>query len=152
MDNDIKDLLKLKAQQKSRARSHLIAPYSSTIKEMIDLDISLPLIKGWLKDKKGVAITLQTLRNFVIRDVGDQYYEAYCKRNGWMKTKRKPDGCKTKKKEVGSEVQGNSGAAAEQKQAPTAAPGENPLRALSGKLKEGDYNPIPTAKFEVDNS
>lgn len=32
------------------------------------------------------------------------------------------------------------------------APGENPLRALSGKLKEGDYNPIPTAKFEVDNS
>lgn len=32
------------------------------------------------------------------------------------------------------------------------APGENPLRALSGKPKEGGFNPVPTAKFEVDNS
>lgn len=32
------------------------------------------------------------------------------------------------------------------------APGVNPLRALSGKPREGDFNPIPTTKFEVDNS
>lgn len=34
---------------------------------------------------------------------------------------------------------------------PTTA-AENPLRVLSGKPKDGDHNPIPTAKFEVDNS
>jgi hypothetical protein len=28
----------------------------------------------------------------------------------------------------------------------------NPLRVLTGKLKDGDHNPIPTAKFEVDKS
>lgn len=31
-------------------------------------------------------------------------------------------------------------------------PGTNPLRALTGKPKDGDFNSIPTAKFEVDNS
>lgn len=33
-----------------------------------------------------------------------------------------------------------------------AAPGDNPLRALSGKPKEGEFNPIPPAKIEIDNS
>ena len=28
----------------------------------------------------------------------------------------------------------------------------NPLRALTGKPKEGSFNPIPTAKFELDNT
>lgn len=32
------------------------------------------------------------------------------------------------------------------------ASGTNPLRVLSGKPKAGDHNPIPTAKFEVDNT
>lgn len=35
---------------------------------------------------------------------------------------------------------------------PTSGTSGNPLRVLTGKLKEGDHNPIPTAKFEVDNS
>ncbi|MDD2720951.1 MAG: hypothetical protein PHH47_06565 [Gallionella sp.] len=30
--------------------------------------------------------------------------------------------------------------------------GENPLRALSGKPKEGEFNPIPPVKIEIDNS
>jgi len=30
--------------------------------------------------------------------------------------------------------------------------GTNPLRALSGKPKDGVFNPIPTAKFEIDNT
>lgn len=47
---------------------------------------------------------------------------------------------------------GNGDMPKEQKQTTPATSGENPLRALSGKPKEGDYNPIPTAKFEVDNS
>lgn len=28
----------------------------------------------------------------------------------------------------------------------------NPMRALSGQPKDGDFNPIPTAKFEVDHT
>lgn len=28
----------------------------------------------------------------------------------------------------------------------------NPLHALTGKPKNGDHNPIPTAKFEIDKS
>lgn len=31
-------------------------------------------------------------------------------------------------------------------------PGKNPLHALSGKPKEGEFNPVPPAKIEIDNS
>ena len=35
---------------------------------------------------------------------------------------------------------------------PATTVGENPLRVLSGKPKEGEHSPIPLAKFEVDNT
>jgi len=118
------------------------------IVRLIENDVQLPFILKWLFDEKGEKLVLNTLRKYVVFKIGRPAYEAYLKRNGWMKTKRKHDAGKTNK-EVVSEVQANSGTAEKQKQA---TPGENPLRALSGKPKEGDYNPIPTAKFEVDNS
>ncbi len=34
----------------------------------------------------------------------------------------------------------------------TQAVGKNPFSVLSGEPKDGDYSPIPKAKFEVDNS
>ncbi|MHB1489786.1 MAG: hypothetical protein ACYCTH_04740 [Cellulomonas sp.] len=122
------------------------------IVKLIENDVQLPFILKWLSDEKGEKLVLNTLRKYVVFKIGRPAYETYLKRNGWMKTRRKPDGGITKKEEVVSEVQANSGTAAKQKQSTLAAPGENPLRALSGKPREGDYNPIPTAKFEVDNS
>jgi hypothetical protein len=35
---------------------------------------------------------------------------------------------------------------------PAASPAANPLRSLSGTQRNGDFNHIPKAKFEVDNS
>ena len=92
--SDEDDIKKLVQAQKDRSlktkmsRSFLIAPHLDSIKTMIGLNISLPLIKGWLDDKHKVVITLQTLRSFVVRTLGEDVYEDYCKRNGWAKTKK----------------------------------------------------------------
>jgi len=122
------------------------------IVKLIENDVQLPFILKWLFEEKGEKLVLNTLRKYVVFKIGRPAYEAYLKRNGWMKTKKKPGGGITKKEEAVSEIQANSDAAAKQNQATPAAAEKNPLRALSGKPKEGDYNPIPTAKFEVDNS
>lgn len=42
--------------------------------------------------------------------------------------------------------------ALEKSVAVTGAASGNPLRVLSGKPKEGEFNPIPTARIEIDKS
>lgn len=107
MDNDIKELLeKRDAQQlkNPRLKSRLLSPHLGRIKEMLALDISLPLILSLLKEKKKIQITLQTLRNYVVREFGEEHYEEYCKRNGWLRSKRADKG----KSSNASENAGNS--------------------------------------------
>ena len=91
MDKDIEELLekqRLQNMKNQRLRGHQIAPYSGKIEEMMRLNISLPLIKGWLEEKKGVVVTLQTLRNFTIKTFGQDHYIDFVTRNGWLKTKK----------------------------------------------------------------
>ena len=91
MDKDIEELLEKQRQQNiknQRLRGHQIAPHAGKIEEMMKLNISLPLIKGWLEEKKGVVVTLQTLRNFTIKTFGQDHYIDFVTRNGWLKTKK----------------------------------------------------------------
>ncbi|MDP1541501.1 MAG: hypothetical protein Q8K59_13375 [Nitrosomonas sp.] len=100
MHNDVEELL-LKRKQQLKENPNLlkrkwIEPYSPRIKNMLDLDIPLPMIKSWLHEKKAIKITLQTLRNYVVKEFGEDFYKEYCLRNGWQKTKKN----QTEKKHV----------------------------------------------------
>lgn len=82
----------LVARQRARAaaggrqRSFLLVPFGATIKAMLDADVSLPLVRDWLEEDKQVKITLRTLRLFVLRQLGEEFYKDYCLRNGWQRT------------------------------------------------------------------
>lgn len=67
------------------------------IVKLIENDVQLPFILKWLFDEKGEKLVLNTLRKYVVFKIGRPAYEAYLKRNGWMKTKRKPEGGVAKK-------------------------------------------------------
>ena len=90
MDKDIEDLLE-KQRQQNLLLGHQIAPHTEQIREMMELNISLPLIRGWLEEKKAVTVTLQTLRNFVVKTFGQDHYSDFVTHNGWLKTKRLED-------------------------------------------------------------
>lgn len=93
MDKDLAELLATqaaRAEKSKRRRSFLIVPFTARIREMMENNISLPLINEWLgkKEVAGVhpVVTLQTLRNFVVRELGEAFYADYCNRNGWAKS------------------------------------------------------------------
>lgn len=113
------------------------------LEAMMDLNISIPKIVVVL-EKSGLKVSAHSLRSFFESRFREEYRE-YLYRNGWHRPKDKESAEPLKqpierRKEVGSST------------VKKAIPGENPLRVLSGKPKEGEFHPIPTAKFEVDNS
>lgn len=92
MHQDVEELLSKRRQQlkdnPNLCKRKDIEPYAERIKNMLDLDIPLPMIQSWLHEKKYLKLTLQTLRNFVIKKFGEDFYKEYCLRNGWQKTKQ----------------------------------------------------------------
>lgn len=80
------DELLLETQRRQRRKTDL-AEFDSSLKKMMDLDISLPVILEWL-EKKGEKTSLPALRRYVIRIFGDEFYSDFMRRNGWLKKKR----------------------------------------------------------------
>lgn len=64
-----------------------LADRKDSILELMRLNVSLPLILEWL-NKNGEEIVLNTLRKFVIYEIGRDNYDDYLKRNGWYKARR----------------------------------------------------------------
>ena len=92
VDIDETDLAELQAQatQRQRVKTDL-SEFEAAIKKMMELDISLPLVLGWL-EKKGKTTTLPALRRYVRSVFGEDFYDDFANRNGWQKTKAKPSG------------------------------------------------------------
>lgn len=83
--NEMSELIE-ETIRRQRIKTDLSA-FSSKLKEMMDLNISLPVQLGWL-EKQGKKTTLPALRRFVNREFGEEKYEAFMRRNGWIKTKK----------------------------------------------------------------
>lgn len=82
-----KELLDLLDETRRRQRRTTdLSKFDTQIKEMMGLNISLPVILEWL-EKKGNKTTLPALRRYVKRVFGDNHYAEFMKRNGWLKTK-----------------------------------------------------------------
>lgn len=80
-------LAEMQAEASRRQRTTDFAEFKDPIKEMMRLNISLPIVLGWLI-KEGKKTTLPALRRYVVREFGEKNYEDYVIRNGWKKTKR----------------------------------------------------------------
>lgn len=100
--------------QETRRRKRLktdLSEFDDRLKEMMRLDISLPVIVDWL-EKQEKKTTLQALRRYVRRTFGEEHYEEFVRRNGWMKTKGEKNEEKNKqpinsvdgKKSIGHDV------------------------------------------------
>lgn len=86
-----KDLLNelIKETQRRRRGKGDLSAYQNKLKEMLDLNISLPVILDWIKKEEGDEkfTTLPALRRFVVRTFGEGFYYDFMKRNRWLKTK-----------------------------------------------------------------
>lgn len=84
---ELLDELVRETQRRQRRRTDLSA-YDDKLKEMLDLNISLPVILDWLAKQESIT-TLPALRRHVVRTFGQDFYNNFLKRNGWLKTKSK---------------------------------------------------------------
>jgi tRNA U38,U39,U40 pseudouridine synthase TruA len=83
-EDQLTQLMK-ETQRRKRLKTDL-SQFDDKLKEMMRLDISLPVIVDWLSEQ-GKATTLQALRRYVKRIFGEDHYDNFVKRNGWSKTK-----------------------------------------------------------------
>jgi len=138
-------------ETRRRQRTTDFTLFRERIEEMMRLNISLPVILDWLK-KSGKDTTLPALRRFVVRAFGEDCYDNYVARNGWKKSKKKKIEEESKNSYSSNLSTINSGNNVNEiNKSGVIEKGDNPLRALSGSLQRGDYNPIPEAKPEFDN-
>lgn len=80
------EYLKAIALSRKRLKTNLVE-HQALIKKMLDSDISLPVIFEWLREKE-IGMALTTLRRFVKKTYGEDFYAEYAKRNGWIKNKQ----------------------------------------------------------------
>lgn len=82
------DQLLTETLRRQRRKTDL-SEFDGPLKEMMEANISLPVMLDWLK-KKGEITTLPALRRYVRRVFGDDYYDDFVKRNGWHRNKENP--------------------------------------------------------------
>ena len=83
--NELDELLN-ETRRRQRIKTDL-SDFSDRLREMMRLNISLPVMLEWLETQKKTT-TLPALRRYVRRVFGDAHYEDFVRRNGWLKTKK----------------------------------------------------------------
>ena len=147
MDNkNLLDELIKETQRRQRRRTDLSA-YNEKLKEMLDLNISLPVVLDWLAKQETVT-TLPALRRYVVRTFGENFYHDFLKRNGWLKTKSQQFSKKVSKKLIpdskDTEVPETKDKITETN--PATAPAPRTVEATKKSLRDlGDIDP---AQFE----
>lgn len=86
MEKNAIDALLLETRRRQRRKTDL-SEFDTTLKEMMDLDISLPVILTWL-EKQEKQTTLPALRRYIRRVFGEEFYDRFLLRNGWQRTKQ----------------------------------------------------------------
>lgn len=84
---------------RQRRKANLVE-YETSIRKLMDLNVSLPVMLGWLVGEKKIATTLPALRRFVRRTFGEEFYDNFAARNGWKKKKREKTSSSARAPEV----------------------------------------------------
>ena len=75
----------LETKRRQRRKTNL-AEFDEALKEMMAVDISLPVMLDWLS-RNGATTTLPALRRYIRRVFGENHYDDFVNRNGWQRTK-----------------------------------------------------------------
>jgi hypothetical protein len=67
----------------------LLEPALADIQALVNADVALTVIRDWLEEKQNIKVVLNTLRKFVVSQIGRETYDLYLRRNGWAKSVRK---------------------------------------------------------------
>lgn len=91
-EGDIAELVRASQGQRGgkSAKYTALEAYRESIVELMDLNVQLTLILKWLTQKQGEQLVVNTLRKYIVRNIGRDFYDEYLKRNGWTKARRKP--------------------------------------------------------------
>ena len=65
-----------------------LAAHRDTIVKAMQRDIPLPVLLDWLQENRDIAVVLNTLRKYVVKKIGRDFYDEYLRRNGWSKPAR----------------------------------------------------------------
>ena len=121
------------------ARSRL-APYWDDIKKLRDLDCTLGQICTFLKGN-GVHISVVGLSTYIKRRKEKE------SKGGFPGTATRADTSAFNRPHAENSPKPTGSGKTDHVLAPISS---NPLNALSGSRRPGDFNPIPTAKIEFD--
>ena len=77
-----------KSKAANVSKDDLLKKYKDSILKLIDNDVQMHLIHKWLVDDKKEKLAANTLRSFIVKEIGREKYEDYLKRNGWLKVRR----------------------------------------------------------------
>ncbi|WP_263770121.1 hypothetical protein [Propionivibrio soli] len=88
-DDELADVVRIarKARGGKSVKYVSLEKYRESIVKLMQQDVQLSHILRWLKNKHGEQIVLNTLRKYVVRNIGREIYEEYLARNHWIKTK-----------------------------------------------------------------
>lgn len=85
---EILEVVQMASRGGKPVRYTTLGKYKESICDLMGHDAPLTAIKTWLDKKHGEKLALNTLRKFVIREIGQETYAEYLYRNGWQKSKR----------------------------------------------------------------
>ena len=144
MEKTAMEALLLETKRRQRRKTDL-AEFNVTLREMMELNISLPVILGWL-EKQGQATTLPALRRYIRRVFGEAFYDEFLVRNGWQRTKQEHE----KRKTMGEKAVLPLPSMTTEKKTDTDI--KSRLQALAPKTKPNDSNHVPHTKFEAGDN
>ncbi len=88
-DDELADVVRIARKERGGKSVKYIEleKYRESIVKLMQQDVQLSHILRWLKNKHGEQLVLNTLRKYVVRNIGREVYEEYLTRNHWIKTR-----------------------------------------------------------------
>lgn len=88
-DDELADVVRIARKERGgkSVKYTALEKYRESIVKLMQQDVQLSHILRWLKNKHGEQLVLNTLRKYVVREIGREIYEEYLARNHWIKTK-----------------------------------------------------------------
>lgn len=67
-----------------------LAAHRDSILKAMQRDIPLSVILEWLRESRDISVVLNTLRKYVVKQIGRDFYNEYLHRNGWIRSSKQP--------------------------------------------------------------
>ena len=92
-DSDLAEVIRVARQERGgkAAKYTSLERYRESILKLMQQDVQLSHILRWLKEKHGEQLVLNTLRKYIVWNIGRSIYDEYLLRNSWLKNRSNPN-------------------------------------------------------------